>query len=40
MLPVKKAAVDVSLESLDSNHVRPNMADPALRGVWFPLGYA
>jgi hypothetical protein len=24
---------------LDQRHVIPNMKDPTLRGVWFPLGY-
>jgi hypothetical protein len=39
MPPIKKIVEDVSIESLDQNHVRPNMGDPTLRGVWFPLGY-
>ena len=24
---------------LDENHVVPNMGNPLLRGIWFPLGY-
>ena len=27
-----------NLSDLDQKHVVPNMADPALRGIWFPLG--
>jgi hypothetical protein len=30
---------DVDISSLDLKHVRPNMGNPLLRGVWFPLGY-
>lgn len=30
---------DVDVRSLDAAHVRPNMGVPAVRGVWFPLGY-
>jgi hypothetical protein len=29
---------DVDVSTLDPGHVRPNMGDPVLRGVWFPLG--
>ncbi len=28
---------DIDVRTLDANHVRPNMGNPALRGVWFPL---
>lgn len=30
---------DVDVSSLDPGHVLPNMGNPAVRGVWFPLGY-
>lgn len=30
---------DISVDDLDKNHVIPNMGNPALRGIWFPLGY-
>jgi hypothetical protein len=29
---------DVDVSSLDSKHVRPNMENPVVRGVWFPRG--
>lgn len=32
--------VDVDISSLDASHVRPNMGDPTVRGIWFPLGYS
>ena len=32
-----KENIDVS--TLDSNHVQPNIGDPSVRGIWFPLGY-
>jgi hypothetical protein len=31
---------DIDISTLDDHHVRPNMGDPSVRGVWFPLGYA
>lgn len=33
-----KEDVDISL--LDEKHVRPNMEDPTIRGIWYPKGYA
>jgi hypothetical protein len=30
---------DVDVSTLDQDHVIPNMGNPAVRGVWFPLGY-
>jgi hypothetical protein len=30
---------DVDVRDLDQLHVAPNMGDPAVRGVWFPLGF-
>lgn len=37
---VKSIARDVDISTLDARHIRPNMGNPAVRGVWFPLGYA
>jgi hypothetical protein len=34
---VKKENIDV--RTLDQGHVIPNMKDPTLRGIWFPIGY-
>jgi hypothetical protein len=34
---IKKVVVDVDIRTLDEGHVRPNMASPVVRGVWFPL---
>ena len=31
---------EVDIQSLDENHVIPNMGVVVIRGVWFPLGYA
>jgi hypothetical protein len=28
---------NVDISTLDENHVRPNMGNPIVRGVWFPL---
>jgi hypothetical protein len=33
-----KENVDISL--LDDKHVRPNMENPTIRGIWYPMGYA
>ncbi len=33
----QKENIDIS--TLDQRHVVPNMKDPTLRGIWFPLGY-
>jgi hypothetical protein len=30
---------DIDVQSLDKNHVIPNMGAVVSRGVWFPLGY-
>jgi len=36
-LPEAAAVVeDVDVCDLDSGHVRPNMGDPSIRGIWFP----
>jgi hypothetical protein len=31
---------DIDVSRLDAAHVRSNMGNPAVRGIWFPLGYA
>ena len=28
------------MNSIEQNHVRPNMGNPLIRGIWFPLGYS
>ncbi len=38
-LKVDTVIEDVDVRSLDVGHVHPNMGVPAVRGVWFPLGY-
>ena len=30
---------DVDVRKLEKNHVRPNMGNVAVRGIWYPLGY-
>ncbi len=30
---------NVALDELDQSHVRNNMGNAAIRGIWFPLGY-
>jgi hypothetical protein len=37
--PVTRLVEDVDLASLDQNHVLRNMAQPNLRGVWYPLRF-
>jgi hypothetical protein len=27
---------DIDISTLDDKHVRPNMGNPVVRGVWFP----
>lgn len=36
---IRSLVESIDLESLDQNHVRRNMGNPVLRGVWFPLGF-
>ena len=36
---VKELITDIDVSTLDDRHVRPNMANPVVRGVWFPKGY-
>jgi hypothetical protein len=38
-LEIKSVAVDIDVQTLDPNHVIPNMGVVVHRGVWFPLGY-
>lgn len=38
-LEVDTMIEDVDIRTLDAGHVLPNMGMPAVRGVWFPLGY-
>lgn len=38
-LTVKSCILDVDLSSLD-DHVRPNVGNVFVRGVWFPMGYS
>ena len=34
---IDKVVEDVDVSTLDDKHIRPNMGNPAARGVWFPL---
>lgn len=34
--PTADVVEDVDVRTLDEGHVRPNMGDPAVRGVWYP----
>ncbi|NVJ62417.1 MAG: hypothetical protein HWE27_18660 [Gammaproteobacteria bacterium] len=36
---IKNVVEDIDINELDNNHVRPNMGNPAVYGIWFPLGY-
>lgn len=36
---LKDRKENVDIRTLDQGHVIPNMKDPTLRGVWFPLGF-
>ncbi|HEX5454320.1 MAG TPA: hypothetical protein VFX06_11050 [Stellaceae bacterium] len=31
---------NIDIRNIDQGHVRPNMGDVTVRGIWFPLGYA
>lgn len=35
---VREVVHDVDVSTLDPGHVLPNMGNPLLRGVWFPVG--
>ncbi len=37
--PLRAVVCDIDVSTLDPGHVRPNMGNPAVVGVWFPLGY-
>ena len=34
--PIEAVVEDIDISTLEANHVRPNMGNPAVRGVWFP----
>ena len=36
---VAEVVEDVDLDRLDPNHVLPNIGNPLVEGVWFPLGF-
>jgi hypothetical protein len=38
-LQVESVTVDIDVQTLDRNHVIPNMGVVVNRGIWFPLGY-
>ena len=33
---IAEIVADVDVRNLDPGHVRPNMGDPSVRGIWFP----
>lgn len=37
---VENIIENVSIADLDQAHVVPNMGNPMIRGIWFPLGYS
>jgi hypothetical protein len=37
--PIRDIVSDIDISTLDPGHVRPNMGNPVIEGVWFPLGY-
>lgn len=37
---VQRIIANVSIAELDQGHVVPNMGNPLVRGIWFPLGYS
>jgi hypothetical protein len=39
MPTINSIAEDVDIQTLDRNHVLPNIGVVTDRGVWFPLGY-
>lgn len=38
-LPEFEVIEDMNLATLEPNHVRPNIGNPVLRGIWYPQGY-
>jgi hypothetical protein len=39
MPKIVEVVEDVDIRTLDTNHIIPNMESPAIRGVWFPMGF-
>ncbi len=37
--PIRRVVPDIDVSTLDAGHVRPNMGNPVVAGIWFPLGY-
>jgi hypothetical protein len=37
--PTRIVVSDIEISTLDPGHVRPNMGNPVIEGIWFPLGY-
>lgn len=37
---IRELIADVDVSTLDDKHVRPNMGNPVVRGIWFPKGYS
>jgi hypothetical protein len=37
---IRRIVEDVDVSTLDAHHIRPNMAPPNWRGVWYPQGYS
>ena len=38
-LQLTRRVSDVDIQTLDPNHVLPNMGMCSVRGIWFPKGY-
>ena len=36
---MKSIARDLDVSTLDPKHIRPNMGNPAVLGIWFPMGF-
>ncbi len=37
---IQECIENVDANTLEENHVRPNMGNPLAPGIWFPLGYS
>lgn len=37
---IESVLENVDVSTLDEGHIRPNIAPPAFRGVWFPREFA
>jgi hypothetical protein len=35
--PIESIIENVDVSTLEEKHVRPNMGNPVMRGVWFPM---